>query len=222
MDKQLAAAETGEVRDAWWGDAPDDANLIAEQERDLQSLEEVEAEIERLAEDRRVFWRHVPGFELLNEGCRLRQILRKEAEGRRLTPEQVETRTLALWKYLERSDREAVELGVQDPNDLLFRSSAKLFRQGAREARSRLAYWQRRRKQAQHLVAHVPQRRESVPAQRPREHRSRSRTRSAARGSPDDSGDLDPEPVAFVPGFTAPSERLSRYLQRRAAARYVR
>jgi hypothetical protein len=47
-------------------------------------------------------------------------------------------------------------------------------------------------------VIHVPGRRENVAA-RPREHRSRSRTRTAARGSPDDSGPEPPQLVEIPP-----------------------
>jgi hypothetical protein len=67
-------------------------------------------------------------------------------------------------------------------------------------------------------IVYVPERRENVAA-RPREHRSRSRTRQASRDGPD--GDPEPPPVAFIRGFTAASERLPRHLHRRTAARYV-
>jgi hypothetical protein len=92
-----------------------------------------------------------------------------------------------------------------------------------RRDRAKLAMWKREGYSfdAEHrLVAspeiHAPARRES--ATRPREHRSRSRTRPA-RGSSDDPDLEEPPPAAFVRGFTAASERLSRHLQRRTAAR---
>jgi hypothetical protein len=68
-------------------------------------------------------------------------------------------------------------------------------------------------------IVHVPPRRENAARPRPRGHRSRPR-QSSSRDGPDDP-DLDPPPAAFIPGFTAASERLSRHLQRRAATRYV-
>ncbi len=202
MSDRVAA---GEVRDAWWGDASDEAELVAEQERDLQPLEEVEADIGRLPDWRRAYWRHTPAVELLNEGSRLRQRLRREAEGRP-TKEDVHARTLALIEYLRPVDRIGGEFDAADT------AFAKQLDDWARHERRQVAVLHRQRRALRAASVHAPQRRESVPAQRPRERRSRSRTRSAARGSPDDSGDLDPEPVAFVSGFTAASERLSGHL----------
>ena len=128
MPSQLVTGE------AWWGDAPDEAELVAEQERDLRSLKEVDAEIAMLPEDRRAQWDRMPATQLLNRRSRLRRLLRSESQGRRAP--------------------------IVDP----------------------------------------PQRLESVSPQRPRERRSRSRTRSAARGSPSDPDLAEPPPAAFIAG----------------------
>jgi hypothetical protein len=132
-------------------------------------------------------------------------------------PEHVEARTMAVIEDCERVDRLGVESGLIDPDDPLYRRERRLFGQMRRESRSRRAYWQRRRRFAGAPNVQIPQRRESVA--RPREHRSRSRTRQASRAGPDDPSELEPPPVALLRGFTAASERLSRHLQRRAGAR---
>jgi hypothetical protein len=95
------------------------------------------------------------------------------------------------------------------------------------EKRQRRNMQAMRRDRAKHRLV-SPEPRES--GSRPRERRSRRRKVTARRtragatrdGPGSSESDDEPPPVASVRGFTATSERLSRHLQRRAAAGYLR
>ena|SRR5215207_354933 len=90
--------------------------------------------------------------------------------------------------------------------------------------------WSRLQARSRWHMAHPHQYRRLAP--RRSRHSRRRRTATARRtragasrdgpGADDDGDGLDPLPAGLVPGFTAASERLSRHLQRGAAATYVR
>jgi hypothetical protein len=76
-----------------------------------------------------------------------------------------------------------------------------------------------RRNQRRTPIVHVPPGREREPRPRAQSRRRAGSSRDGPSRSSDD--EPEPPPVALIRGFTAASERLSRHLQRRAAARYV-